>query len=142
MQSHSSRSSARSWDWHLSFKAGEYENRARLLATRTQAEHLGRIEQALRESEARLRLAQQAAHAGTTGQKVAAQALRDSEARYSMLAEALPAIIFTSSPTGETDYVNRQWQEYIPDSRSNKAPLVDLTRRYTLTTAQSSIADG
>jgi PAS domain S-box-containing protein len=40
------------------------------------------------------------------------EALRASEARYSLLAEALPAVIFTASPQGLTDYVNRRWLEY------------------------------
>jgi two-component system, cell cycle sensor histidine kinase and response regulator CckA len=88
------------------------ESRARSFATRTEAEYRGRIEQALRESVERLRLAQQTAQVGTTEQKLAEEALRESEARYSMLAEALPAIIFTSSPDGKTDYVNRRWEEY------------------------------
>ncbi len=40
------------------------------------------------------------------------KALRASEARYSTLAEALPAIVFTASRDGRTDYINQRWHEY------------------------------
>ena len=40
------------------------------------------------------------------------EALRQSESRYSMLAEALPAIVFMASPLGQLEYVNRKWEEY------------------------------
>ncbi|MES1246559.1 MAG: ATP-binding protein [Actinomycetota bacterium] len=37
---------------------------------------------------------------------------RVSEERYRSLADAMPQIVWTSSPTGETTYLNRQWFEY------------------------------
>ncbi len=40
------------------------------------------------------------------------EALRQSEARYSVLAEALPAIVFTASADGRIDYINRRWCEF------------------------------
>jgi PAS domain S-box-containing protein len=45
-------------------------------------------------------------------QRKTEEALRASEARYSTLAEVLPAIVFTASPDGNLDYVNRRWYEY------------------------------
>ena len=47
-----------------------------------------------------------------TERKRAEEALRETEARYRTLAEALPAIIFTTTVENETDYVNGRWQEY------------------------------
>ncbi len=40
------------------------------------------------------------------------QALRESEARFRQLAEALPAIVYTSDADGTPDYLNRRWFEY------------------------------
>lgn len=37
---------------------------------------------------------------------------RKSEKRYRSLAEAIPAIVWTASPSGEPQYFNRRWQEY------------------------------
>jgi PAS domain S-box-containing protein len=39
-------------------------------------------------------------------------ALADSEQRYRTLAEALPQLVWTSQPSGEFDYLSRQWLDY------------------------------
>jgi two-component system, chemotaxis family, CheB/CheR fusion protein len=40
------------------------------------------------------------------------EALADREALYRTLAEAMPHIVYTTGPDGETDYVNSRWFEY------------------------------
>jgi len=70
-----------------------------------------------------------------TERKTAEQALRDSEIRYATLTEALPAIIYTTSADGETDYVNSRWQEYTglryeeSDPQSFNSPVHPEDRR-------------
>jgi two-component system, chemotaxis family, CheB/CheR fusion protein len=43
--------------------------------------------------------------------------LRESEERFRTLAEALPQLVWTSSPDGECDYFNSKWTEYTGVSR-------------------------
>lgn len=52
-----------------------------------------------------------------TERKRAVQDLRDSEARFRFMAESMPQKIFTTAPSGATDYVNPQWMEYTGLSR-------------------------
>jgi PAS domain S-box-containing protein len=40
------------------------------------------------------------------------QALRDSEQRLREMAEAMPQIVYVTSPDGRIEYINRQWQAY------------------------------
>jgi PAS domain S-box-containing protein len=40
------------------------------------------------------------------------RALRESESRFRHLADAMPQIVFTTSPDGEISYFNKQWYEY------------------------------
>ncbi|HEY8549637.1 MAG TPA: PAS domain-containing protein [Vicinamibacterales bacterium] len=47
-----------------------------------------------------------------TDQKVAAQQLAEREALYRTLTEAMPHIVFTTRPDGQTDYVSPQWLAY------------------------------
>ena len=44
--------------------------------------------------------------------KRAEEALRESEHRYSTLAEAMPAIVWSSNPKGQIIYTNSQWTAY------------------------------
>jgi PAS domain S-box-containing protein len=48
-----------------------------------------------------------------TGRKRAEEMLRESEARFRLLADAMPQIVYTSTPDGALDYVNQQWREYV-----------------------------
>jgi PAS domain S-box-containing protein len=47
-----------------------------------------------------------------TDRRRAEEALRDSETRYRTLAEALPLLVWTCTPTGECDYLSGQWAAY------------------------------
>ena len=47
-----------------------------------------------------------------TEQKKAEAALRESEEKFHQLADFMPQIVWTSRPDGNTDYYNRQWNEY------------------------------
>ncbi|HKQ78043.1 MAG TPA: PAS domain S-box protein [Blastocatellia bacterium] len=47
-----------------------------------------------------------------TERKRAEQALRESESRLRQLADAMPQIVYTGGPEGRADYANRQWYEY------------------------------
>jgi PAS domain S-box-containing protein len=38
--------------------------------------------------------------------------LRESEQRYRMLTESLPQLVWTAMPSGECDYLSRQWTDY------------------------------
>ncbi len=40
------------------------------------------------------------------------KAMRQSEARFRQLADAMPQIVFAATPDGHVDYFNRQWYEY------------------------------
>ncbi len=51
-------------------------------------------------------------HIEITESKLAEQALQDSEVRYQTLTEALPAIVYTTTAEGVTDYINCRWREY------------------------------
>lgn len=51
-------------------------------------------------------------HIDVTESKLAEQALQDSEVRYQTLTEALPAIVYTTTAEGVTDYINCRWREY------------------------------
>ena len=55
------------------------------------------------------------------------QAARDSEARFRALAEAIPLIVWTTTPEGDNDYMNRRWYE-----------LTGLTEDQTLGSGWSS----
>jgi PAS domain S-box-containing protein len=44
-----------------------------------------------------------------TARRLAAEALRESEARFRQLADALPQIVWTATPSGEVDYLNARW---------------------------------
>jgi NO-binding membrane sensor protein with MHYT domain len=45
-------------------------------------------------------------------QKETLNVSRESEAHFRMLAEAIPQMIWTALPSGETDYMNNRWYEY------------------------------
>jgi len=47
-----------------------------------------------------------------TERKRLEEALRESEARFRQLAEAIPHIAFTATPEGAFEYVNSQWQRF------------------------------
>ncbi|NJN17386.1 MAG: PAS domain S-box protein [Oscillochloris sp.] len=46
-------------------------------------------------------------------------ALRESEARYSALAEAVPAILFTNRPDGANDYISRNFYDFTGTERGS-----------------------
>ena len=47
-----------------------------------------------------------------TALKAAQEALQESEQRFRQLAEAMPQLVWTTSPDGAVDYFNRRWFEY------------------------------
>ena len=47
-----------------------------------------------------------------TAQKRAEQALRESEERYRSLANAIPQVVYLTSPDGKTEMVNQRWEQY------------------------------
>jgi PAS domain S-box-containing protein len=47
-----------------------------------------------------------------TARKRAEEALRESESRLRQLADAMPQIVYTCGPDGIVDYVNQRWREY------------------------------
>ncbi|MCU0760622.1 MAG: PAS domain-containing protein [Steroidobacteraceae bacterium] len=47
-----------------------------------------------------------------TEQKNIEAALRESERRFVALADSVPALVWTTSPEGPCDYLNRRWYEY------------------------------
>ena len=47
-----------------------------------------------------------------TQRTIAETALRESEGRYRALMEAVPQLVWTASPEGESDYFNPQWVTY------------------------------
>jgi PAS domain S-box-containing protein len=53
-----------------------------------------------------------------TDRKRAEEALRESEQRWRSLTEALPQLVWTTTPDGACDYLSTQWREYtgIPES--------------------------
>lgn len=53
-----------------------------------------------------------AAFSNITERKRAETALRESERRFRTLAEAVPQIVWTASPSGCVDYFNQRWTEY------------------------------
>ena len=55
-----------------------------------------------------------------TESKRAEQELRASEAKYRHLVDTTPAFVHTALPSGELDFLNRGWQEYVG------VPLTDL----------------
>ena len=54
-----------------------------------------------------------------TDRLAAEQALRESESRLRALLEALPQLVWTCAPDGDCDYVNPQWQIYIGGQASD-----------------------
>jgi len=48
-----------------------------------------------------------------TQQHAAQERLRLSEARFRELADAMPQMVFTSTPQGQPEYFNRRWQAYL-----------------------------
>jgi PAS domain S-box-containing protein len=50
-------------------------------------------------------------HKLATKMRVDEVALRESEARLQELADAMPSIVWTATPDGRPDYINRQWYE-------------------------------
>ena len=55
-----------------------------------------------------------------TARKRAEEALRESESRLRQLADAMPQIVYTCGPDGIVDYVNQRWVEYtgVPEEQS------------------------
>jgi diguanylate cyclase (GGDEF)-like protein/PAS domain S-box-containing protein len=47
-----------------------------------------------------------------TAQKAAANAAKKGEIYFQTLADAIPQIVFTATPTGEIDFYNKRWFEY------------------------------
>jgi two-component system, sensor histidine kinase and response regulator len=47
-----------------------------------------------------------------TERRVAEQQLEDSERRYRALADSIPQMVWTATPTGALDYYNRRWCDY------------------------------
>lgn len=56
-----------------------------------------------------------------TARRRAELALRESEARYSALAEAVPAILFTNQPDGTTDYISQNYYDFTGTERGSNA---------------------
>jgi PAS domain S-box-containing protein len=54
-----------------------------------------------------------------TARRRAEAALRESEARYSALAEAVPAILFTNRPDGTNDYLSQNYYDYTGTPRGS-----------------------
>ncbi len=47
-----------------------------------------------------------------TARQMAETALRESEARFRQLADAMPQIVWTATPSGNADYQNQRWFDY------------------------------
>ena len=64
-----------------------------------------------------------------TRRKQAEVALGRSEARFRQLADAIPQLVWTALPNGETDYLNKRWFEYtgVADDAQFKAGWLDAT---------------
>lgn len=60
-------------------------------------------------------------HRNVTARHLAIQALRGSEERYRTLAEAMPQIVWTTSPSGDVTYISEHWGRFTGDPEG--APL-------------------
>jgi PAS domain S-box-containing protein len=81
----------------------------------------------------------------TTRRNEAEVALGQSEERFRQLADAIPQLVWTALPTGETDYLNKRWFEYtgVTDEAQLKAGWLYAThaddRGKTLTYWQQAL---
>src|SRR5262249_25211582 len=52
-------------------------------------------------------------HTNITSRRQAEEAIVESESRLRQLADAMPQIVYTSSPDGMVDYGNQRWVDYV-----------------------------
>src|SRR5262245_27811390 len=55
-------------------------------------------------------------HTNITARRQAEEAIVESESRLRQLADAMPQIVYTSTPDGMGDYGNQRWVEYVGDA--------------------------